>query len=323
MNHQELEQICSYLGLGDPENLLKPVSGGLIHKMWQVKTNKGWFAIKELSQLINFNDDTKKAYERSEELARSFQQAGIAAVAAIGKNGSSLIELKTSHFLCYPWFDGKTLTLGEISQKHAIKIAKVLAKIHQVSLAQFGSQHLSFDTCSNELISSLCGTALTQYQAMLLRLNQRYQAAIPVLEKTGLISHTDLDPKNVLWDSAENPYLIDWESARAINVTHDIIQLALDWTGCATCSINMPAFQLMLQSYQEAGGKIDDEQIEDALYAILGNAINWLVFNIKRKFNLSLNPDEHKMAQYQVETTLKSMHYLHDNLALIMNAAKL
>jgi thiamine kinase-like enzyme len=220
-----------------------------------------------------------------------------------------------------------------ITKEHLIKIANVLAKIHQVSLSLFGRQQPKYEAIPSIELVSLFEKAqhagmsyypmLNEHEMLLLQISQRFAQVIPALEKTGLISHTDLDPKNVLWDSLENPLLIDWESARAINATHDIIQLALDWTGCPSCSINMPDFQMLLRTFKEAGGSIDVELLEDVLWAILGNSLNWLAFNIRKSLDPSLDHDENQMAQFQVESTLKSILYLHENQTLMVNVAKL
>jgi thiamine kinase-like enzyme len=61
--------------------------------------------------------------------------------------------------------------------------------------------------------------------------NQAYQSAIPILKKYIIVSHGDLDQKNVLWGSSNNPILIDLESTCKINPTYDIINTAFYWIG--------------------------------------------------------------------------------------------
>jgi Ser/Thr protein kinase RdoA (MazF antagonist) len=39
--------------------------------------------------------------------------------------------------------------------------------------------------------------------------NEYYLNAIPILKQHLVVSHGDLDPKNVLWDVDNNPILID------------------------------------------------------------------------------------------------------------------
>ena len=86
MVHENLEHVCAYLDLGSLDAEPKPVFGGLIHKMWQITTPKGMFATKELSKLIHFDDEKKKEYELSEEIARKLRQAGTPAITALIKS---------------------------------------------------------------------------------------------------------------------------------------------------------------------------------------------------------------------------------------------
>ncbi|MBX3708737.1 MAG: phosphotransferase [Gammaproteobacteria bacterium] len=58
-----------------------------------------------------------------------------------------------------------------------------------------------------------------------------YLAAVPLLLEDTIVSHGDLDQLNVLWDTAGQPILIDWESVRKINPTREIIPTSLSWSG--------------------------------------------------------------------------------------------
>lgn len=41
----------------------------------------------------------------------------------------------------------------------------------------------------------------------------------------------------------------------------------------------------MLKSYSESGGLIEKRIIEAAFYGVMGNWINWMVYNINRSIN--------------------------------------
>ncbi len=333
MNQEDLKEVCRYMSLGLSEDPPEPVFGGLIHKMWRANTEKGLFAIKELSSLINFDDHTRRALQGTQgRVARSFKKAGIPAIAALSQDGHSLIELQSGRYLCYPWINGKTLTIKDVKESHLIKMAAVLAKIHQISLGLFGRQKPKYDVMSNSDLVSLFeatsatilpyAAALKAHKEILLKINDHYTESIAVLQKTGVMSHSDLDPKNVLWDAAGNPHLIDWEAVRPMNTTHDVVSLALDWSGLAVCSINLWAFERILETYKASGGNFDTELLEHALFAVMGNSINWLAFNIKRSIGSAVGQVEQKMAISQVADTIKSILYLYKNLALIKNVER-
>ncbi len=201
MNELDLAEICDQMDLGRPRGMTERVFGGLIHKIWRIETEKGVFAIKELSKHIKFDDDIKKSYERSEEIARDFQKAGIPAVATLAKNGNALVELNTGHLLCFPWVNGTPLAINEPTKKHLVKMAKALAEIHKASLRLFGWQRPKYRFTSSSMLADLLAEAkqnpapfqaeITKHESLLIEINQRSHAAIPMLENTGLISHTD------------------------------------------------------------------------------------------------------------------------------------
>lgn len=322
-NH--LEKASQHFNLGVFESA-KPVSGGLIHKMWQVTTNKGLFAIKELSPLIEFDDKTKNSYEESEASARSFAKVGIPAVSAISLNGRSLFEIDGRFFLCYPWLFGQTLIRSEIKDHHRIKMARILADIHQVSARLFGEKEIEFaPNCDlRELFKEVLSTApsyralLMKYQDLLLDIASLYAEAIIAMPRKGLISHTDLDPKNVMWDDEQNPHLIDWESAQAINPSQDILQLAIDWSRSGEQSVDWNSFKTIINTFKDSGEVIDQSLVRNIIMLILGNSLNWLAFNLKR----SIDPDssERELSIVQVSETIESMVYLYRSIDQIENS---
>src|ERR1700694_1702617 len=96
-----------------------------------------------------------------------------------------------------------------------------------------------YDIHSNEEITTLIkksiemslpfANKLQQSTSMLIKWNDEYQQAIHSFRHISVVSHADLDQKNVLWDENDNPILIDWESVRALNPTYELLITALDW----------------------------------------------------------------------------------------------
>lgn len=101
-----------------------------------------------------------------------------------------------------------------------------------------------------------------------------------MLKTHTVISHGDLDQKNVLWDSNNHQILIDWESACKINPTYDIINTAFYWSGITT-DFNKVLFFKMIDAYQEAGGIINPQHTTAALHGTF-SWIGWLMYNIER-----------------------------------------
>lgn len=291
MNTHHIEALCAHFSLG---KIVKPpqrVYGGLLHRMWRIDTDKTSYAVKQLSKDINLTDERiVKNYECSERIASGFIVQGIPGVCAIEKSGKYLFMIDDIGFLVYPWVDAKARDQHMVSENHAVKIAAILAKMHALHVDEPEMTGLEFSTVTKEKMLAFIDKAeifdcpfakdLKKNQSELLAANEAYQNAIPILKTHVVISHGDLDQKNVLWDSDNNPILIDWESACKVNPTYDIINTAFYWSGITT-HFNQNVFFKMIETYQKEGGVIH----ADHLIAACNGAfswIGWLVYNIER-----------------------------------------
>ncbi len=284
MNHNHLKFLCVHFNLGLPKQEPTRVYGGLLHIMWRLDTDKASFAIKQLSSHINLSDTRIiKNYELSESIAARFIEQGIPAICAISKTGQYLFIIEGTGFLVYPWLDAKALQEHAVSEEHALKIAVILAKMHCLNLDEPQITQPEFYLHTNEKIMSLIHKtkilSLKKYQDTILAANQAYQNALKGLKNNLVVSHGDLDQKNVLWDSSNNPILIDWEAACKINPTYDIVNTAFYWSGI-TSNFNKELFVKMIKAYQNAGGVIKPEHIAAACYGAF-SWIGWLVYNIE------------------------------------------
>ena len=275
-------KICAQFNLGVPIGSPTRVHGGLLHSMWRMDTDKGSYAIKQISKDIDLtNDQIIQNYDLTEEIASRFKELGIPAIHAINK----LTIIDGVGFLVYPWTNAKAVLVPTESQ--ALKIATILAKIHLINLK------------IPEIAEVILPIHKTQELPDVMRAaNKTYAEAIPILKQHLVISHGDLDPKNVLWDSQDNPILIDWESARLINPTYEIINTSLDFSGN-----NQGLFIKMIEEYKKSGGNL--KNIEAAFAGVLGNWINWLSFNIKRSSSSDL--EIKRLGQEQVDQTMATI----------------
>ncbi|HAT4455396.1 TPA: aminoglycoside phosphotransferase family protein [Legionella pneumophila] len=295
MNKNQLETLCKKLKINQLCDLPQRVYGGLLHKMWYLEGNGSQFAVKQLNSRIQLTEEVKSQYELTEEIAFQFSQHTIPAVHALKIENNYLIFSEDKAFLVYPWITAKALDKDAISEMHALKIAALLAKIHRINLDVPELSSQEFDIHPNEKISLLIDQSVSQNlvfkeqlrsnQRVIIELNDLYQKAIPILQSNSVVSHGDLDQKNVLWDKNNAPFLIDWESARKLNPTYEMINCALDWSGITTPLFNKSLFMKMLKTYASSGIEINKDHFEAAFYGILGNWINWLVYNIERSFS--------------------------------------
>lgn len=331
MNEKYCIEICNILSLGTLITTPKAVLGGLIHHMWHIQTDHGSYAIKELSKNILLTYKIREQYEITEKIAKEFLQRGIPAVTSIAqKNGLSLIDVENDTYIVYPWVEAHTITAPHITIEQASIIAHLLAQMHQMRLhmprismplytIESSDRIQQLHKKSKELNFPFC-RELTDNLDMLLTINARYATIIPLMEQNTVISHGDLDPKNVLWNSNNQPLLIDWESARLLNPTQEIVNGALDWSGITAGTFNWEIFKSMLETYQTAGGILALNGVEASLIAISENWLNWLLFNIQRSISLANGRSpEYQERIKQVNQTLRTIQWLENNRAALVS----
>ena len=315
MNNDILRHLTQHFYLGIPKLAPERIFGGLLHIMWRLDTDKGSYVIKQLSKNIDLtNECIIKNYELSESIASRFFALGIPAVPAFENNGQYLFMENGTGYLVYPWVDAKALDQHAVSEMHALKIAAILAQMHCLNLDEPRMAQPEFYTHTTEKIIELIDKAenfncsfvnnLKKHKDNILFAHEAYQNAIPALKTHLVISHGDLDQKNVLWDSSGYPKLIDWEAVCKINSTYDIINTAFYWSGI-TSHFNNDLFFKMIDMYEAAGGIINKEQVVSACYGVF-SWIGWLVYNIERSCVLG-NSEEKAMGIEQVNQTLSTI----------------
>lgn len=297
MDQKHLKLICDQLNLGSYKNAPVRIYGGRGgHLMWRVETDAGIFCIKQLAPDLDINNEkivTK--YELSEAIAKKFSKHGIKAVYSLDAAGKHLIIIDGKGYLVYHWVDGHALKSGEVSRVHAIEIAELLARIHSINLEVPEAREPPFDIHSDEevidAINSISKTApsiaasLASAKKLILSMNEKYHASIPLLKESAVVTHGDMDQLNVIWDATGEPNLIDWESAKRMNTTRDIIRMSLGWSGIGRDGHSSQLYEDMLRVYIQSGGILKRNHINPALDSTFASMLYWMIFNIKKVQN--------------------------------------
>jgi thiamine kinase-like enzyme len=329
MNHNQLKALNLYFNLQATKQVPQRVHGGLMHSMWKIIEKYKVYAIKQLSKNINLNDENVvRNYNITEEIASRFGAFGIPTVSAIKHLDRYLYITEGTGFIVYNWVTGKIQKT--VSETHAIKIAEILAKIHLINLdvPEIAGPYLNLHT--NDKITELASNSmklncsfaqnLNENLEDIVVINDTYKKFIPTLKKHYVVSHGDLDQKNVLWDRFNNPNLIDWECAGRLNPTQEIINTSLDWSGIETI-FDKEIFAKMINAYQREGGIINEGSLEASFYGSLGNWINWMVYNIER----FLNPKDigqKAISLEQVNSALVTIPRLHKLIPELIKIGK-
>ena len=290
MNTDHLRHLCSHHDLGAPTSVPTKVLGGFHHKMWRVETERGTYAVKELSLDADLNnEDTVRGYNVSEAIAETFAKVGIAAIVALKAGDRYLTIVGDRGYLVFPWCNYTALPRGQVDERHGIEVARLLARMHGADIRVAGVKATTLEAFPVERIDDLVRRAsecqpvsavsLSKDRQRLGEIVALHNDAIVELEKKLVIGHGDLDQKNVLWDDRDRPVIIDWERAGRLNPTYEIIQAALDWSGAAS-ELRPGLFRRILEAYQDAGGAFDVEAMEASLDYIAGEWLIWLLYAV-------------------------------------------
>lgn len=315
-NENHLETLCETLKLGNPLRVPVAVTGGFHHKMWRLDTNKRSFAVKELSGDLNPDDKTTALhFETTEAVATEFASRNIPAVCALRHNNQSLQTIEGSGYLVYPWVEARALHRQQIDFRHVERVAQIFANMHSADVHVPELQEEKFEVHPEEKLTALVEFAhsrnsrrtseLSEHLPLFLQQVSRHERAATFLLDHRVVSHGDLDHKNVLWTERGDPLLIDWESARRLNPTHEIILEALDWSGI-TLDFSEGMFNHFIAVYLRSGGVGSFDEVEAAFHCVIGDWVNWLMYNVGR--SIDLEDDElRRVGAEQVDLALATL----------------
>jgi thiamine kinase-like enzyme len=321
-----IEQLCSMYDLGTPIGVPSSVQGGLLHRMWRLETTHGVFALKQLNPAIMRKPGIHDSYRLAERIAADFARRGLPSISALSPGANPLAQLDQDAFLVYEWVEGTTLAPEAANATQARLMGALLARLHAQQLNYPEQPPLTWGHFDDEHWDMLTFQAADQglpwaypVRALLPNLHEwsrRYEEAGETLLRTLVISHCDLDQKNVLWRTPLTPCLIDWEAAGPINPTMELVGLAQDWCGPASGAAQTEIFAATIEGYVENGGKIHDPGLT-ALHGVMGRWLGWLLFNMRRSLGESVaNEEERQLGIRETGGTLGTLRSMISKLEI-------
>lgn len=329
-NGAHLSRLCRLLELGQPEGEVTPVAGGFHHAMWRLETSRGTYAVKQLGDDVALDDAAVCArYNACELTAAAFAARGVPALAALEGGGQHLQLLDDSGYLVYPWTEGRACRRNAIDGRHIDTVAGILARMHQadVQVPELGPElpHLVQADWVTYLVQlarerNVRGAELLHARlGDLLSVVESLDRSIPPLLEHRVISHGDLDHKNVLWSSGYRAQLIDWESALHMNPTYETLLEALDWSGI-TANFETAPFERFLAAYSEAGGALQEQLIPAAFATVLGAWVNWMMYNVGRAVGIE-DTRQRAIGSEQVDLALGTLLRLEKHIPRLRDIA--
>ncbi|WP_078379938.1 phosphotransferase [Sutcliffiella halmapala] len=309
----QLGKLCNALQLGELDSVPKAISGGLLHRMYAIETTQGKYAIKALNPQIMLRSGAMQNYINSERIA-NFVANNISAIPAEKFNGVVIQKLDAQFYLVFDWIKGDSLNSNEINSVHCEKIGVILADIHKTD---FSGLSINYDYILNEKLidwnyylqkgqenSIEWVNLLLENIDNLIGWNTKAIKAGKLLVSNMVISHRDLDPKNVMWNNQDNPVLIDWESAGYINPMQDLIETAIYWSQNEIGSIDKERFFAFIGGYKKRNEILHADWRIVLANGFLGK-LGWLEYNLKRSLWMECTDDEEQqMGTTQVTGTI-------------------
>lgn len=318
-NPEHTSSLSDLLRLGASQDKPKRLAGGFHHLVWRLETARGTYVVKQLAPDTDLDDAATAAhFNATERVAARFAACGIDAIHALPVGDTYLHVFDGVGYLVYPWTDAVALEKGIVSETHALKVARLLAKMHLVDINAPVIAAEEQEPITEGEVENLVQLAIKHDVENSEEINQRFSQfesicaaradAVVVLERRQVVSHGDLDQKNVLWGDNDSPVLIDWEAARMLNPTREVLEVALDWSGFLS-SFDEAVFGKFIREYQLAGGIMERGEIDAALDAVLGGWLDWLAYNVGRVVNME-DEQQRALGNSQVALALSSITLL-------------
>lgn len=290
------------------------VTGGFMHRMFKLVTEKGKYAVKLLNPNVMKRYDAMANYKIADDTEEILKQNNIPAVYVLEFNGRKMQEMNGQYYYVFNWYDGKTLKDDEIKTFHCEKIGSVLAKIHNIELKNepFERNEIHIDWQKyielakerNSPIYDIIKDNVDFFNESMTKGN----IAIKKLPSVKAICHNDMDSKNVLW-SGDEFKLIDLECLGYSNPYLELFELALCWSGYESCNINFELFHTFVKSYFD-NTKLDTSIAWEVIYYSNFGKLEWLEYNIKRALMLECDTiEEQQLGISEVRKTVNHIIY--------------
>lgn len=291
--NENIAKLCREQGLGELLAAPVPVSGGYLHKMLRVETARGIFAVKALNPDIMMRPEAIGNMRRGERINSELN--GCVSL-------SGVVEVDGAYFIIYPWVEGASVFAPEITVEHCRIMGDVLGRIHRSDVRIPGvepeealRQPFDWTLMEDDRVAAWDAAALEGLRR---------------LRAVQVISHRDLDPKNVLWQGMQ-PCIIDWEAAGYVNPWQELIELLNYWAD------DEAKARAMIAAYGEHMA-LHDAEWDAALAAGMDGMLGWLHYNLRRAKGLEgSTPQDRTEGEAHVRGTLAELEQYEERTAFL------
>ena len=320
-----IDELIRELDLGMVTITPKPVYGGLLHKSFDVVTSQGHYFIKALNPQIMLRPNAMSNHLFADVISRVAVGKGISASAVMEIQGNTIHNFDGQFYQVFDWLDGVDYTHMPENIEECYKIGVILGELHQIDFLTIDATDRSESKRSkidwkgileqaenSDLLKRLEGIDIDYIDSA----ESDSLDALESLERQ-VISHRDLDPKNVMWREDGEPIIIDWEAAGYVNPTFELVEVAIYWSECIDGTVNLDAFLEVIKGYHSVYS-IDFKELQYVWRSLKINMIGWIEYNLKRSIGIEVNSSEEcDLGYQQVVNTIKSMRTLDTQIELL------
>lgn len=317
--------LMEYLELGTVAKEPEQVTGGLLHKMYRVCTKKGTYAVKVLNPEIMKRPTALRNTVHSERIAGAFQTR-IPVVAALEFHGKQIQEWNGAYYMVFDWQEGISVFPPAITSEHCRAIGDILGKMHSANLEiegvipeQEGTMLFPWDKYKDLLQEQEQEAWVKRYLEALsdIRIwNRMAYDAQETLDKTLVLSHRDLDPKNVMWNDGQ-PWIIDWEAAGYVNPYQELLEVLNYWADDGKGGLLKVHFEALLNAYRQHM-VLEDVDWKAVFAGSYMGMLGWLEYNVKRALGSeATTKEERSLGKEQVLNTIGAL-YAYQEKVLMM-----
>lgn len=305
----QIEKLCIYLQLGTLTEKPTPINGGFSHKMYAVTTTQGKFAIKALNPQWMISPSAVQQIIQSEQIARVAAKK-VSAISAKIFNNKTIQEIEGQLFLIFDWIDGNNVDYDKVEIEHSRIIGAALAEIHRTDYSEVNVPKDSsednivedktqidwrFYLHKGEIENAAWVDLLKENIDILYDYYAQAVEASNMLANEIVISHRNLDTRNVLWQGY-TPYIVDWENASWDNPFYDFINTAIHWS-----NKNIDNFIAFADGYKSKN-ELKATNWRQVLFKRFIEPLNWLEVCLKRSLKIDCDdPEEQQMGTEQIE----------------------
>ena len=314
--HRKIQDLFTAKELGDVVSEITSVSGGFMHRMYKVETASGVYAVKHLNREILKRPGVLDNYAKSERLEAVLERSGIDIVPAITIGGKKMQEQDGEYFYIFHWQNGSITDWDNITPEQCYLAGEIQAKIHAIEERKIPHEEPELSDINwDEFIAkaeeqgSEIARLLKENAELLFYAQDALNEGRRNLPDIETIVDEDMDPKNVMWDDGK-PYVIDLECLDYGNPASSVLQLALQWSGITTMTLDYEKVKAFFEGYRESGTSAFRAYKD--IFGVAYTWIEWLEFNISRALGECLDEEDRKMGISEVRNTIARIRYIYE-----------